>query len=335
MSQNCLICGSHDTKQTPAPSNTPKEDGDIDISCPICGIYRLSEEALDEYLNRLGAKNKSLTTPRVALIAHLLRTNKDLPRVKRSSSSVEYINLISAEFLDRIINDEFSLPTPPVLAKKLLRLIGEQERKKGRTATIEPWYASEIGAVSQEKVVRLVEEMVDLGWLHQDLAVFPDGKSATDLQLTMRGWQEWEEITKGKRSNNRGFIAMQFGDPKLDKFINEVVKPGIMSRLGLHIERVDDNPEAGIIDNRMRQLIQDAAFVIADLTHGNSGAYWEAGYAEGLGKPVIYLCEKKAFEDRNIHFDVNHCMTVMWSEDAPAQAVDLLAATIQNSLPRL
>lgn len=335
MSQYCLICGSHDTKQAAAPTNNPEENDDIDILCPVCGIYRVSGEALDDYLHHLGAKKESLTLPRIALVAHLLRTNKDVPRVKRSSSSSEYINLISSEFLDRIINDEFSLPTPPVLAKKLLRLIGEQEREKGRTATIEPWFASEIGAVSQEKVVRLAQEMVDLGWLHQGLVIVPDKKSATDLQLTMRGWQEWEEITKGKRSNNRGFIAMQFGDPKLDQFINEVVKPGIMSRLGLHIERVDDNPEAGIIDNRMRQLIQDAAFVIADLTHGNSGAYWEAGYAEGLGKPVIYLCEKKVFEARNIHFDVNHCMTVMWSEDAPDQAVDLLAATIQNSLPRL
>ena len=40
-------------------------------------------------------------------------------------------------------------------------------------------------------------------------------------------------------------------------------------------------------------LIRDAKFVIADLTHDNNGAYWEAGYAEGLGKPVIYICEKE------------------------------------------
>ena len=40
-------------------------------------------------------------------------------------------------------------------------------------------------------------------------------------------------------------------------------------------------------------MVRDAAFVISDLTHDNSGAYWEAGYAEGLGKPVIYICEEK------------------------------------------
>ena len=30
-------------------------------------------------------------------------------------------------------------------------------------------------------------------------------------------------------------------------------------------------------------------------THGDPGAYWEAGFAEGLGKPVIYTCEKDDF----------------------------------------
>ena len=127
---------------------------------------------------------------------------------------------------------------------------------------------------------------------------------------------------------------MQFGDEILDKFVDEIIKPEIKSRTGMHLERVDDNPEAGIIDNRMRRLIQDAAFVIADLTHGNNGAYWEAGYAEGLGKPVIYLCEESAFNERKLHFDVNHSMTVMWSVEDPNKAVEQLAATILNSLPK-
>jgi len=34
----------------------------------------------------------------------------------------------------------------------------------------------------------------------------------------------------------------------------------------------------------------------------NPGAYWEAGYAEGLGKPVIYTCEEAKFVEAS-HFD--------------------------------
>ena len=50
-----------------------------------------------------------------------------------------------------------------------------------------------------------------------------------------------------------------------------------------------------MIDDRLRVEIQSARFLIADLTHENRGAFWEAGYAEGLGKPVIYTCEESVF----------------------------------------
>ena len=44
----------------------------------------------------------------------------------------------------------------------------------------------------------------------------------------------------------------------------------------------------------MRRMIQGALFVIADLTHENRGAYWEAGYAEGLSKTVRHTPMKKS-----------------------------------------
>ena len=78
-----------------------------------------------------------------------------------------------------------------------------------------------------------------------------------------------------------------------------------------------DVSQAGIIDNIMRTQIRDAAFIIIDLTHDNAGAYWEAGYAEGLGKPVVYICERKKFETATTHFDTNHCTTVPWSIEDP------------------
>ena len=92
---------------------------------------------------------------------------------------------------------------------------------------------------------------------------------------------------------------------------------------------------AGVIDNIMRIQIRDSAFVIADLTHDNYGAYWEAGYAEGLGKPVIYICEKTKFDEKKTHFDTNHCTTILWSEDDPEGFGKELIATLRRSLNHL
>ena len=48
---------------------------------------------------------------------------------------------------------------------------------------------------------------------------------------------------------------------------------------------------------------------------GNQGAYWEAGYAEGLRKPVIYTCKKSVFETEGTHFDTNHRVHVLWDAE--------------------
>jgi nucleoside 2-deoxyribosyltransferase len=46
----------------------------------------------------------------------------------------------------------------------------------------------------------------------------------------------------------------------------------------------------------MREDISQSCLLLAEMTNYNKGAYWEAGYAEGLKIPVIYLCERSVFE---------------------------------------
>ena len=96
-----------------------------------------------------------------------------------------------------------------------------------------------------------------------------------------------------------------------------------------------DEPRAGLIDDRLRVAIQASDFVIADLTHDNLGAYWEAGYAEGLGKPVIYTCESTRFEANKTHFDTNHHLTIAWDVGNPDVTTRKLKATVRATLPHL
>ncbi len=62
---------------------------------------------------------------------------------------------------------------------------------------------------------------------------------------------------------------------------------------------------------------------------------WEAGFAEGLNKRVIYTCEKSYFENANTkpHFDVNHYSHVIWEQDRLSDAADELVARIRVSIP--
>ena len=158
------------------------------------------------------------------------------------------------------------------------------------------------------------------------------GTTFLDVNLTLDGWEKYEEEKRGQFRGNYGFIAMQFGDSELDPFVKNVVKPAVKEGIGYDLVDMRDVAQAGVIDNILRTQIRDAAFLIVDLTHDNPGAYWEAGYAEGLGKPVIYICEKKKFDEKKTHFDTNHCTTVIWSKDDTEGFKQALTATLRRSL---
>jgi hypothetical protein len=88
-----------------------------------------------------------------------------------------------------------------------------------------------------------------------------------------------------------------------------------------------------LIDDQMRVALRTARFVIADLTHGSHGAYWEAGFAEGLGRPVIYTCRKDEWKSGASHFDTNHLNTIEWDPENLQGAATRLTAMIRATLP--
>ena len=65
---------------------------------------------------------------------------------------------------------------------------------------------------------------------------------------------------------------MQFDDPVLTHFVENVVKPAVKKNIGYDLVDMNDVVRAGVIDDTMRKRIRDAIFVIADLMHDNSGA---------------------------------------------------------------
>ena len=151
------------------------------------------------------------------------------------------------------------------------------------------------------------------------------------ISLSLEGWERYEAEQRGRFHGNYGFLAMKF-DAELDDFINGVVKPTVEKETGYQLRDLRDVSKAGLIDNIMVTSIRDAKFVIVDLTHDNHGAYCEAGYAEGLGKPVIYVCKKDKFENEGTHFDTNHYTTVLWSMNDVDSFRRELTATLRRSL---
>jgi nucleoside 2-deoxyribosyltransferase len=102
-------------------------------------------------------------------------------------------------------------------------------------------------------------------------------------------------------------------------------------RAGFDLRRLTDRQRAGLIDDRLRVEIRRSRFLLCELTEDNRGAYWEAGFAEGLGRPVIYTCRKDYHP--NVHFDTNHYLTVLWEPGKLDEAATELKAVIRATLP--
>ena len=82
----------------------------------------------------------------------------------------------------------------------------------------------------------------------------------------------------------------------------------------------------------MEVEIRTARFVVAELSHHKNGAYWEAGFARALGKPVIYMYNKSIGKSEKPHFDVGSDHIIFWEKDNPQKAAEDLKAFIRATL---
>jgi nucleoside 2-deoxyribosyltransferase len=244
--------------------------------------------------------------------------------------------LISTYWLDAFRQDP-SLPSPAMQATNLLNVVGQHVLDTGEPYQPDSSTAPRAGSPNLQVMHRLLRELVDredLRNVGNRTRITRSGASETSdaYEPTLDGWELFEEERRGGAAGHYGFMALKFGDEKLDTLLESVIRPGIREATGYDVVDMRSVARAGIIDNLMRAQIRDSAFVLADLTHDNLGAYWEAGFAEGIGKPVIYLCEQAKFEETQTHFDTNHSTTVVWSLEDPDGFLRELIATVRRSL---
>ena len=161
-----------------------------------------------------------------------------------------------------------------------------------------------------------------------------EGTGFIRVNLTSEGWKRYKQEKRDGFEESYGVIAMRFDDPNLESFVRAVVESAVEDDIGCDLVDMSNTATARIIDGTMRTQIKNSAFVIADLTHDNHEAYWGLGYAEGLRKPVVYICEKKKFEEKGTHFDPNYCTTVLWSKGDPEGFTQGLVETLRRSLGR-
>ena len=149
------------------------------------------------------------------------------------------------------------------------------------------------------------------------------------ITIQPQGWARIDELQKNKSNNKNVFIAMKFGKETFD--LRDALKQAI-SKAGYLPVLIDEVQYNGQIVPEMLYQIRESRFVIAELSHHNNGAYYEAGFALGLGKEVIHICEEEAMKNE-LHFDVKQVNTITYKaehlEELEKRLIKRIQATIK------
>lgn len=83
------------------------------------------------------------------------------------------------------------------------------------------------------------------------------------------------------------FVAMPIGSASSFDDVLDAIQEAC-NKCGLTAERVDEAQVNERITDRILESIQKAEYVIVDLTESRPNVFYEAGYAQGIGKLPIY-----------------------------------------------
>jgi hypothetical protein len=284
---------------------------------------------------------KGIDVPR-SIISHVLRQRLDT----RSP--------ITCDILINVLKNN-SLPTPAEQANNFIAYLGDNLSSPGASfdfpgEQLTPAQLNIYGMLGIKTgnewnnlyfIVTSLEDQQILNVRYKEGIIISGGrKLPISVSLTFAGWQKYEELKHSVKESKKAFVAMEFSNPDnttkdyffqdtlLDKYLVYAVK-----QTGYDLANaLRSEPKAGNIHARLEVEIRAARFIIAELSHHNNGAYWEAGFARGLEKPVIYMYNKEIGNSPTPHFDVRSDHLIFWEKDKPEKAAEELKAVIRATL---
>lgn len=172
---------------------------------------------------------------------------------------------------------------------------------------------------SDDSAQQVLEYFLESGFIKN--RGFRIGSQKVMFGLTPTGWQKLFDLRRTRPTSKTGFVAMWF-DPEMNSVYDDGIAPAL-TECGLDPIRIDTVEHNNKICDEIIAAIRRSRVVVADFTGHRGGVYYEAGFAQGLGIPVIWTCRNDHFKD--LHFD-----TRQYNHIGYDNAVDLRASLINR-----
>lgn len=150
-----------------------------------------------------------------------------------------------------------------------------------------------------------------------------------NVRLTIEGWQRVVELRKTEPDSDQAFVAMSFSDELVPAW-SEGFKRAL-DETGYKPLRLDLKEHNDKVCDQIIAEIRKSGLLIADFTGQRGGVYFEAGFAMGLGIPVIWSCRDTDVDA--CHVDTRQYYHIVWKE--PSDLRVKLVRRIEATVPRL
>lgn len=301
--ETCKICNSQ-------LINYSLRLGKVDvyeIDCPCCGHYDVSESFLF-------STSPSYSTEEMRLFSGYIRNTS-------SEEDPMFLTGDTYNNIQEIISPYKRLSVTQKI-NNLIKFIYDRADKPYKQILIKPDEIYRFYIHSIDDFYMIVNYLTEQNYIRN-----PSHTSAqSTFWVTVEGWRKYESLKETNINSKKVFVAMSF-DSKLKPIFADFIKPAC-KECGFDAERVDSKEHNEKICDRIIAGINESRFVIADFTQNKHGVYFEAGYARGLGIPVIWTCSDTFKEE--LHFDTRQYNHIIWKDgkDLREQLVNRIKASI-------
>lgn len=169
-------------------------------------------------------------------------------------------------------------------------------------------------SVTMSEVTYLLDHLMEVERIQKPKSAY-QALSYSEYNITPAGYVRLEEIGLGAIDSKQAFVAMWFDQSMIETY-DKGIAPAVWES-GYEPLRIDRKDHNNKIDDEIIAEIRRSRFVVADFTHGDKGmrggVYYEAGFAHGLNRPVVFTCREDCIE--KVHFDTRQYNHITWAAD--------------------
>ena len=315
--KKCFFCGSECEIYTAPLKHSVK-----DYRCKYCGAYLLDDflAQCDSHLNDNNDKFKIACVlnerrlKRLGGIAFSDNTDKENKVCNYPQISVEDIL------------DEFPKRASDFLNRALLNLSRLPERPFDVVILTTMKTGDRLHLFTHNKIAcnAFLRELEEQGFIRFNIATTT--KETGAFFLTIKFWERVDNLKAQELDNKRAFVAMWFHESMNDYYENGIKKA--LEEAGYLPVRIDLQDFNEKICDEIIAEIKRCKFLVSDFSGQRGGVYYEAGFAKGLGRPVIFTVKKDDVEQ--LHFDTRQYNHIVYDtpEDLYKKLYNRICATI-------